>query len=412
MLGAIGDPKSRALLERILASRDAGAINDAVAGLSSAQCAAHLFELKAAADDPTVRPKNGILDAVARADTSAGAEVLRDVAERAEQPDSGIAFGFLERAGGSAEPLLAGIAVSGRTAWSRETALSILRRMNDRRSLPAFRSALNDAAVSVRLAGALGLAQFGYQDGIRELEAAAGDKSSEYQIEAVVALAGLGQSAAFDTLKKLLASREEAVRGQSVWAIARSGNTNLKQFAYNMGLDHQPVFRSMLAEKLLDPNDKRDKATLDEMITHSDELSRLIAAQRLLQTGTTAKSVVAEGLRSDNEAGRRLALKIALTSPSLRSTLAGSLGSADPAVEVAALSAMADLHETGLFRNVAADLESTVPRVSAEAARALVALDPVAARAVLEAGLGSQKGYVRINSAAMLLAITQARPGR
>jgi len=407
MLGAIGNPESRALIEATLKGKDIAAIGLVAVGLTPDQCALYLPDLARAARDPGGGPKLIILDAIARAGTSDAARILADIADSAGLPTAGVAFGLLEqRMASVAEPLLIETVTSGRSTWSRETAAWTLIRMRAAGALAAFRSALHDTDDRVRFAAAVGLAHLRDAEGKPQLEAAARDHGGKNRIEALVSLAVLGQPEALDSLNALATSPDEAVRGRVVWAMAGSGSMNLKQFAYRLGLDRQAVPRRMLAEKLFDPGDPRDMALLQEMLANGDDISQLVAAQRLLGTKITdrAENVVARALGSEREAARTLALKIASARPALQPELARRLSSPDPAVQIAALSAIAGLHQKERFVEVTPYLASEARAVSAAAARTLVALDPNAAKPGLEEGLASTSSHVRIHSAAMLLA--------
>jgi len=407
MLPTIDDPTSRTLVGTALKGKDGTAIASISAGLSPAQCRSYLADLGTAAQDPGVGPKIPILDAIARAGTGEAAEILSRIADGDVGPTAGVAFGLLERMGTLAEPLFLRTATNGKTAWARETALSVLRRMRDTSAVVAFRSALHDSNEGVRTAGALGLAQLGHQDGRQQLETAARDSGSGYQMDALVALAIMGRPGGLDRLRELVTSPDEALRGRAVWAIARSGNMSLKEFSYRLGLDRQPVFRSMLAEKLLDPNDPKDRSVLQEIITKGDDTSQVVAAQRLLQSGVSAsaEAAIARALTSQSDEVRHLALKVAAVQPALRPALAEQLASADPAVQIAAMSAISDLRQRDRFIAVAPYVASKVRGVSAAAARTLALLDPTAAEQVFQEGLTSNSAHVRIHSAAMLLAV-------
>lgn len=348
LLGAIDDAKSRALIDSTFKSEVTWAIDDVAVGLAPAQCRHYLAELGKSALDPRAPHVLNILVAIARAGTSEAAQVLLDIGEQAGQPTAGVAFGLLgEKMGTVAEPLLIRTVTNGGSVRSRQTAAEILRRKKVPDALAAFRSALHDSEEKVRMAGALGLLQFGYQDGRPQIEAAAGDTGNEYHTEALVALATLGRSEAFDSLRALVTGPDEGVRARTVWAIAGSGNARLKEFAFRLGLDRQPIFRGMFAEKLLDPNDPQDRSVLQDMITTGDEMSQLIAVERLLGTKISARAepIVARALVSGNEAVRQLAVQIASGHPALRPELAKRLASPDPNVQIPAFSAIADLHQ-------------------------------------------------------------------
>ncbi|HEX3743724.1 MAG TPA: HEAT repeat domain-containing protein [Bryobacteraceae bacterium] len=404
ILGAIGSAESTALLEATLKGNDYHAIGLAAAGLTRRQCGAYLGDLERAAHPPDGQAEPAVLDGIARAGDDQAAKILIDVAESAALPASGIAFGLLGKMGRASEPLLAETVTSGRSSWSRETAAWTLLGMKDAQDVNAFRSALSDSDERVRIAAAIGLARLGDATGEAQLNAAAGG-NGDLRTDAIVSLAALGRPEAIATLRGLLAGGNEASRGQTVWAIARSGSASLKDLAYRLGVDRQPVLRGMLAERLFDPADKRDAAELQEMLTNGDAVSKVIAAGRLMSTGSNAAAqALARALDSDNQGARGLALQLASGYPELRPEVAKRLASTDPAVQVAALSAIADLRRTDEFNDLAKYLTSRSPDVSASAARTLVALDPKAAKPVLRAGQTSKINYVRIYSAAMLIA--------
>ena len=415
MLGAIDDPRSRALVAKTLKElkeKDAGPIGAVAAGLTPTQCAFYLPDLAKAAQNPVVRAQPAvasILVAIGRAGTSEAAKILMEFGDRDTQMITGTAFGQLRVMGPVAIPALIRTVTNGKLAASRWTAVEILAYSKDDRALPALRAALHDADKNVRTAAAIGLSRFGIQDGMREIEAAWADSSSIYHVDALVYLASLGQPDALGKLRALVTSPDEVVRNTTVWAMAQSGSARLKEFAYGLGLDRQPVLRAMLVEKLLDPDDPHDASVLLETMASGDETSRLIAAKRLLGTKFSgrAEPIIAKALASNSQAVRQLAVTIASGQPGLQSALASQLNSSDPAVQVAALSAIAHLRLAHRFAEVAPYLESRVQSVSAAAARTLTALDPVATRRVFAEGLNSKSTYVQIQSAAMLLAIAR-----
>jgi HEAT repeat protein len=126
--------------------------------------------------------------------------------------------------GDVAAPFLIAAVTGGRTAWSRETAVSTLLRIRAAGAATAFRAALHDADDRVRTTASAALAWRGDPEGKPQLEAAAANPRSDYQTDALVGLAILGQAGAFGRLEALLTSSDEAVRGRTAWAIARSGS--------------------------------------------------------------------------------------------------------------------------------------------------------------------------------------------
>lgn len=409
LLGTIDDETARQLLRTTLEGKSGLTISYAAKGLTLAQCLMYLPDLRNAALDPSVEPKPAILAAIARAGNAKAAEILGAVADAADQPAAGVAFGLLEQMGAVARQPLQREVADGRSAWARETAVSILRRMRTRDALPAFRTALQDGDENVGIAGALGLAQWGIADGEKTLEAAAKRVGDDYQVEALVALATLDRPQALRALRSFVTGPDEILKGRVVWAIARSGDPKLKAFAYQLRLEQKPEFLAMLAEKLLDTRDPRDLSVLEAALTGGDQMCELIAAQRLLGTGLrgTAETVIARELGSDNEPARSLAIKLASEDSGLWPTLASRVNDAEAGVKVAAMIAVMNLRETERFDEVQQNLESDSRAVSLTAARVLVSLDPNAARTVFEKHAISTLSYVKIYSSAMLLALAQ-----
>jgi len=422
LLGTIDDPTSRALLDEALKSKDAAW--HAAAGLTPPLCIHYLADLRRAARDPnadySVPLSAGIntafLAAIARAGTSEAAQALAEIADEAGFPTAGYVLPQLDSMGPVAEPQLIRLARSGQSPSVRAASIGALRRMKTAGALDAFRAGLHDSDYSVRRIAALALASLGNDEGSRQLEATANDADVNFRNAALAALAALGHADAFDKLKALLASSDEKTRYGAVSAIAATGSPRLKAFAYQMKLDRQPAFAIMLADKLLDPKDPRDKTVLQELMTTGEERSRVLAAEHLLGTTSAgpAESVIKRALTSPDWTMRVFALEVASRHHQLRPELANRLSDSDPRVQAAALSAIAELHQKDRFKDVTSYLTNEeAPSVSLAAARTLVALDPAAAKGVFEKVLKSRAeealsiwtSYIRIHSAAMLLAI-------
>ena len=407
LLGTIDDQKARSLLETTLGGQSGPAIEYAARGLTPSECRFYLQNLKRAAIDSSIQPKSSLLTAIARAGTDQAAQVLAEVAGQASQPAAGIAFGLLEHMGSIAEPVLEREAISGETAWTRETAASALRRMGTRGALPAFKADLRDPDENVRIAGALGLAQMEIPDGRAILESAAKRSGSGYQIDALVGLAILGERKAIRKIVDILNDSGEGTRGEMVWAIARSKSAKLKALTYQMELGRKPEFRAMFAEKLLDPTDPQDMKMPKEMLTDCHQIGGLIAAQKLLGAGfhELSENAITCGLSSPDEQVRHMAMDLAAQDSELWPTLASKVGDSDPAMQVAALTAIRNLGQKEKFNDVEPNLESQTRAVSLAAAKALAALNPTEAQRVFEQALTSRVSFVRIYSAAMLLTI-------
>ncbi len=405
MLAGINDPQSQALRDTILKSNDSTQINDLASALSAPQCQLYLPNLAGAARNSQIQPKMAVLNAIARAGTRDAATTLVGLADSGEQPTAGVALGLLEKMGPVAGQSLTSLARNSRTASTRDTAVWTLSRLHLSGSAEVFRSALKDSDENVRIEGAIALGQSGQTDGMKELESAAKNQDS-VGIEALATLATLGRPAAMDGIKMLLAEGNETTRGQAVWAIARSGSVKLKELAYQLHLDRQPAYRNMLAERLLDPGDARDASVLRNMIDGDDETGRLVAAERLLtsQYADRARKAVVQALASTSQQVRELAIRLASGQMALRPELAAMVASPNPEVQIAAMSAIAELNQQYRFSEVAPYLGSDVRAVSAAASRALAALDPDAARPLFVEGMNSGISHVRIHSAAMLLA--------
>lgn len=406
LLGLIDDQRARDLLTAVFKGQDGTAIEYAASGLSPSQCRDYFEELQQAILNPAIQPKIRTISAIGRAGTSAAAELMGSIADTQGQPAAGIAFGVLEHMGSPAGTVLEKEAVNGRAAWTRETATSILRRVQTPGAIAAFTLNLRDPDQSVRIAAALGLAQHGMSLGSDVLESVARDKNSDYWTEAIVALAGLGQSSALREVTRVLEGPDEALKGRIVWAIARSGNRSLKALTYRMDLEAKPEFQSMLSEKLLQPSDPRDLATLrKEASDNCAEIAGMIALRKLIDAGKPTSSVqsISCGLSSTREEVRQLAVQVALQTPNLFSTLADNLNSPALEVQIGALEAIQKVGQRQQFRDVEKFLTSSVRSVSLTAAKALAALDPQQAQIVFATSLHSDMDYVRLYSAAMLL---------
>ena len=407
LLGTIDDEESRKLLEQIFKS-ESGWAGPAARGLGVAQCASYLPLLKRIALDPSFREKPPVLGAIAKVGTAEAAGILIEVADAGGQPGTGVAFGLLESMGPVAEPALASEVTGGSAPAQQEIATYTLARMRPSSAISAFRAALHNPDRRVRLSGAVGLGQLGSLEGEAELEAATEGSNLDDRIEATAMLAALGAPGSITKLKALVASPDHAARARTVWAIARIHGQRLRELVYELGLKNQPDFRSMLAEKLLDPGVSRDLAVLAEMLSDQDEVTRLVAASRVLDVARfsgEARAVIAQGLGSKSDVARDLALHLATGSPSLQAALAEFIGSNDILVREAAITAAGKLRQREKFARLEPYLRDTVPLVSLAAAKALASIDPSAARPILLRGLSSDLGYVRIHCAALLLRI-------
>lgn len=407
VLGTIDDAESRRLIESLLKSESdwAGA---AARGLDATECVLYLPLLKGLALSPTFKGKPWVLSAIAKAGTPGAAEVLREVADAGVQPETGLAFGLLESMGATAAGrALIDEAATGSEPRQRETAIYVLGGMQLPGVISAFRAALSDRDQRVRLAAALGLGRRGALDGRAEIETAAQSLNENDRIEAIVTLVKLGLPGWAERLKALVSAPNQAVAARTVWAIAGTGGSRLREFSYAQGLPARPAFRPLLAEKLLDPSDPRDLALLTEMLSDNDEATRLIAAGRLLKTrfSEKARAVIAQGLASGSDATRALALDEASNSAALQGTLAQLTGSGDPFVREAAIAAVGSSGQRDKFALLEAALRDPVPAVSLAAAKALASLDAASARPLLIRGLASDVAHVRMNCAALLLRI-------
>lgn len=404
LLGTIDDQKARDLLKAILSGTDGGAIEYAARGLSPDQCRQYLPQLKKVALDSTIEPKTGLLAAIARAGTLQAAQILGDVADQGSQPAAGVAFGLLKQMGSIAQPVLQREAEAG-TPWERETAAAILRGASTPEAQAAFEADLHNSDKNVRIAGALGLARMGISDGKAVLETAARENNPDYQIDALVALAGLNEPEAIQRVIHLLNYSNETMRARIVWAIARYRMPSLKALAYRLQMENKPAFRSMLAEKMLDPSDPQDLAALKKMLADCRQMDGLIAAETLDKAGLSelSKDAISCGLSSANEQVKQFAAALASQDPKLWPIVASKATDSDQAVQIAALTAIGKLGQKEKFNEVARYLESNDRNVSLAAAKALASLNPIEAQQVFQRALTSKIAYVRIYSAAMLL---------
>lgn len=312
LLGTINDAEARKLLNATLKAGGWAAYVSAQ-GLSPDQCRTYLSLLKPLALDPSVGGKQFVLGAIAKLSSAEAADILQEIADKDEEPASGMAFGLLESLGQAATVALARESHIDRTAPKRETAVYTLTRIAHRDQLPTLRAAIRDSDPGVRFAAALGLVQVGSPEGESELELALANGSADNRREAAVALAALGSEGAVARLKSLLSTSDQAEKARIVWTIARIGGARLKTFVYESRLQKQPEFASMIAEKLLDTRDPRDLLTLSELLGSPDESARIVAAERLLNTrfSAQAQAVITTEINSQAESARRLALDVA-----------------------------------------------------------------------------------------------------
>jgi HEAT repeat protein len=410
VIGQIGDSVGRARVERILKGGTGSMINEVVVGLSAQQCKSFFPILKTAAEDPAIEDKGLIIKAIARAGGAEAARVLAGIADTDKWPTAGYAFGYLGEMGTVAHPALIQLAARGSSPLVLQTAIWTLNSMRVSAAIPAFRSALNDPDKKVRTAAAVALANLGLPDGRKQLEAAALDPACEGRSDVIVALAMLGDAEALLQLKKMIAGPDSGLSYEAAWAIARSQNPILRDFAYQQGLMRDPRFKGMIGGTLLDPNDPRDRATLQEMTVGENPMTRLIAAKRLLegQSPGKAEQVIIESLSSQNLGVRYQAADAAAVRPALKPALAAQVTSDNAVMQLAALGAIADLRQDFRFDEVARLFKTGPPSVSQAAARTLAVVNPAAATTLFTETMRSQKGHLRIFSAAMLLSMKAA----
>ncbi|MGA9107454.1 MAG: HEAT repeat domain-containing protein [Bryobacteraceae bacterium] len=409
LLGAMRGEEPRRILEGIFKGKNGIDISSAASGLSPAQCAAFLPLLKQAALDPAIesRTKLGVLGAIARTGTPEAAQALIGIANDEPEPIiAGAAFGVLGEMGPVAEDVLVKEVEAGPSAWHRETATWVLvRGFGPRRSGAAFRVALHDPDWKVRFAGAMGLARSGSPEGQGELEKVAHGNDLVYRVEALAALTALGVSQSASELRGVLTGTDRAASLKAVSAIVGIGGEKLKALVFDLGLERKPEFETIIAGELLDPGDPRDAVVLTKMLDDGDEISRIVAAERLFKGHPTAqaRNVIVRALQSGNAQARQVAVDFATGEPSLWPDLGNFLAAVDPAVREAAIAAAGKLRRRKDVTLLTQYLRDESPGISLAAARSLAAVDPVAAQTAFQDGLKSDVWYVRVHCAAMLL---------
>ncbi len=412
LLGTIDNSKARSFLDVTLSGKNGVAIDSVAKGLTTSQCIRYLPQLKIAALDSSVEPKLEVLKAISRAGTTEAGAILEEMSDTSVQPAAGVAIGLLEHMGSLGGSALQELILHGKTPWTRETAAFSLIRMKLPTSVQAFRLVLHDSDRHIRFAGALGLAQSGIAEGESELIAATKGSETTYKIEALVALAALGHTDVLPDLAALATGSDKTLAAQAVWAIARSGKVQLKVFAYRLGLQNKPNFRAMLAEKLLNPADKQDRSVLEKALGDGDQISTLIAANKLLSFDgdSHARAAIITAISSPNEEVRHFALEIASQNSVIWPDLAKRVNDADPQVSVAAINAASELRQIDKMQDLKQFLASDIPAISLAAAKALLAIDPESAKPVFEYNIEAAKiNHVRIYSSAMFLAMTREK---
>jgi HEAT repeat protein len=398
------------MVDRILKGSNDSAVEEVAQGLTPTEANDYLAELKDAALRNLTRPRPRIISAIARAGTAKAATALRELANQGTEPTAGLAFGLLsEMPPAVADPELIKELLQGASPEVRETAAFILVGKWSRSYIPVFRSVLKDPYERVRFAAALGLAKSGISDGVTELKATAHGDNKDSRLEAIAALASLGEPTAISELKRLVSTSAGANKTSVVWAIASFGAASLKPVTYELGLDRNPVFVSMLAETIYDPNNNRDLSAMRSGIGRDDGAAGLVIASKLLGTSADkdAEIGIIRALSSTSKPVRDLAVQVATSKSRFWPALAERLNDPDPSVKVAALDAIKNLHQTEKFDEVAESLSNpnTVASVSLAAAKTMAALDPQRALEYFSEKLSSSTGYTRIFSASMVLII-------
>jgi HEAT repeat protein len=405
------DPRGLDLLQKIMKGDNGLALSSVARELPPARCRLYFDDLKRAAQNPVIEPKATILEAVARAGTSDSAQTLAAIGDTAAQPTSGVAFGVLGQMGIGAERALQQELTSGTSALGRETSAYIIRNIQSSDAGPVFLRALRDPDQNVQFAAALALADIGNPAGLSVLERARADHDVEIRLDAIVALAALQDIQAAKDLQESLHADDASIRAKTVWAMARSRNSRIKALAYEWRLTEEPAYEAMLAEKLLDASDPRDRTALRGVLLSRDATSRLVAAEKLLnsQYASDAQTAIKQYLNSPVDQESALAIAIAEKHPELWPDLATHLNANSARLRVAALHAIAILPQTQLLEAVKENFEDSDANVSFAAAKALVALDAAAARSVFQKDLNATIPHVRIYSAGMLLAMGSER---
>ncbi|MGC2660690.1 MAG: HEAT repeat domain-containing protein [Bryobacteraceae bacterium] len=398
-------------MEHILKGRNDSAIEEVAQGLTPMEAKDYLPELRdAALRNSTPHPRLQTLGAIAGAGTDKAARVLAELANQGTEPTVGVALGLLsEMPPAVAMPEWIKELLAGTSPHVREATAFALASKRARQAIPALRSALKDPNEKVLFAAELGLARFGISGGVKELNATAGGHDKDLSLIAIVGLASLEEPKGVNELKELVKTSDGANKGSVVWAIASFGATGLKPLTYELGLDRNPVFVSMLAEKIYNPNDKRDLSVMRSALGRHDDIPGLVVASKLLGTSADkdAEADLRRGLSSMSKPVRDFAVHVATSNPRFWPSLADLLNDPDPSTKEAALDAIKNLHETEKFDEAAQCFSNpnTVGSVSLAAAKTMASLDPKRALEYFSERLSSATGHVRMLSAAMVLII-------
>ncbi|MGH9581592.1 MAG: HEAT repeat domain-containing protein [Bryobacteraceae bacterium] len=174
----------------------------------------------------------------------------------------------------------------------------------------------------------------------------------------------------------------------------------------------RPIFRDMLADRLLQPSDPRDLSVLKGMLANCTKISAVTAAGKLLDEGfaKVADNAILCALSSPTADVRVQAARLASQNHLLWPALVDKLDDSEPTVQLAALKAIKELGEKRKFEAVEQRYRRTrYSTVSLAAAKTLKSLDQKRAQQVFEKAVAAKAGYVTIYGAAMLLTINRKK---
>ena len=167
----------------------------------------------------------------------------------------------------------------------------------------------------------------------------------------------------------------------------------------------------MFAEKLLDPADPRDLATLALYLSNRDG-SELIASRKLIGTEFEPQAIatVKRDLISHNEQLQNQAAQVALDIAPLWANLTTEADTANVILRIVAFAEIGKLGKQERLTDLEYSLESHDPLISRTAAETLATFGSRSAVQILERHIDSAIPHVRVYSCATLLSILHDHP--
>jgi HEAT repeat protein len=338
--------------------------------------------------------------------TGTAADLVMPFAMREEAPLNGVAFGVLSDLGAVAVPVLGRILKEG-CSTCKETAAYLLTQTDSGGASPELRGALDEPSVRVRTLAAMALTRSGDRSGSAVLRAALETHDFSVRVWASLALYSLGDSQYQESLLKLIEGAEPEQRFFAIREVLRRGSPPLRGLVVSIAeKDSFPTVRSLVFTTI--PGAEKNHPMLLKLLRDSDPQVRLLAAERTVggEERGEADNVLRErfhsGVYSDEERVLAILSKVGIATQVERDIVAAALQSESSTVQAAAANAIKTLGNQ-VIPELVPLLGSSDVFLSATAASALVDISPSDAAPILERGMRSSKGHVKIICAGYLL---------